>query len=272
MHVLQGFAQRRKSSKSSRPRDLHIRKVSFSGSSLSSGCSLSSSSTISPGTTPTAHTPISTPRPDNDSVTSHPLSHAPPRLFERPFIRVDNTSPVFGGSNDVDVDEEAYLERDVAAQQPTEMALPPHVSPMDVSDVDGKEPKDYFFTTLAQRPPLPKSRWSESTIQTIEQFDDDEDSDQVTQSEDSDDDDDDDASVLEMRRRSNRASALQNLSVNVSFSQPAPPRRPGPPQRPPMRSLDTVDNFIRRGGWKRRGIVFRQEDMDSARVDNRASY
>lgn len=152
------------------------------------------------------------------------------------------------------------------------MALPPHVSPMDVSDVEGKEPKDYFFTTLAQRPPLPKSRWSESTIQTIEQFDDDDDqdSDQVTQSEDSDVDDDD-ASVLEMRRLSNRASALQNLSVDVS-PQPGPSRRPGLTQRPPMRSLDTVDNFIRRGGWKRRGIVFRQEDMDSSRSDNRASY
>lgn len=270
MHVLQGFCQRRKSSKSSRPRDLHIRKVSFSGSSLSSGCSLSSSSTISAESTPT---PTGTPRPDVDPLALHSAFQAPPRLFERPFIRTDDFAPpAYGGSDDADIEEEAYLEHDLASQQPTEMALPPHVSPMDAADAEGKEPNDYFFATLSQRPPLPKSRWSESTIQTMDQFDDDKDSDEVTQSEDSDDDLDDNASVLEMRRRSNRASALQNLSVNVSYTRSGPPRRPAPPQRPPMRSLDTVDNFIRRGGWKRRGIVFHQEDMDSARPENRASY
>ncbi|KAM5348884.1 hypothetical protein ACJ41O_008707 [Fusarium nematophilum] len=286
MHVLHGFGQRRKSTR--RPRDLHIRKISFSGSSLSSGCSLSSSdSTISAASTPAIQTPIATPRPSLDPLASHPAFHAPPRLYERPFIRMDDSEPVFYGSGDDGVDEDEYAETGVAAQQPTEIALPPHVSPMDVADEEGKEPQDYFFTTVSKRPPMPRSRWSESTIQTMDQFDDndeeeeeeeeeedaevhedEEDSDEVTQSEDSDDDDDD-ASVLEMRRLSRHATALKSISLNATYAS-----RPGlAPKRPPMRSLDSVDNFIRRGGWKRRGIVFRQEDMDGQRIEpDRASY
>ncbi|KAM0432253.1 hypothetical protein ACHAPT_004791 [Fusarium lateritium] len=267
MHVLHGFGQRRKSSR--RPRDLHIRKVSFSGSSLSSGCSLSSSSsTISDSSTPT-QTPIATTRPEIDPLASHPAFHAPPRLYERPFIRMDETEPVFYGGND----DEQYAQHE-AVQQPIEMALPPHVSPMDVADEQCKESQDYFFTTtLSKRPPMPGSRWSESTIQTLDQFDnsDSEDSDEITQSEESEDEDDDNASVLEMRRLTRRASALKTISLSTTYAAPA---RPGlAPKRPPMRSLDSVDNFIRRGGWKRRGIVFRQEDMENQRCEaDRASY
>jgi hypothetical protein len=257
MHVLQGFGQRRKSSRC--PRDLHIRKVSFSGSSLSSGCSLSSSSssTISAISTPAARTPT-TSRPEIDPLASHPAFHAPPRLYERPFKRINESEPVFYGTDEAVIDEEDLVEQDVAAQQPTEMALPPHVSPMDAADEQGNEPKDYFFTTLSTRPPMPKSRWSESTIQSIQTFeDDDEDDSEVTQSEDSEDDNDD-ISVLEMRRLSRHPSALKPVSINATFT-----ARPGlAPQRPPMRSLDSVDNFIRRGGWKRRGIVFHKEDIE----------
>ncbi|KAI8669549.1 hypothetical protein NCS57_00770200 [Fusarium keratoplasticum] len=266
MHVLHGFSQRRKSSR--RPRDLHIRKVSFSGSSLSSGCSLSSSSsTISDVSTPTpTQTPIATTRPEIDPLASHPAFHAPPRLYERPFICMDEAEPVFYGGND---DEEQYVEHETA--QPIEMALPPHVSPMDVADEQCKEPQDYFFTTLSKRPPMPRSRWSESTIQTLDQFDnsDSEDSDEITQSEESEDEDDD-ASVLEMRRLTRRASALKTISLNTTYA----PRTGPAPKRPPMRSLDSVDNFIRRGGWKRRGIVFRQEDMENQQRSeaDRASF
>lgn len=105
---------------------------------------------------------------------------------------------------------------------------------------------------------MPKSRWSESTIQSVQTFDDDEEDDsEVTQSEDSEDDNDD-MSVLEMRRLSRHSSALKPASINATFS-----ARPGlAPKRPPMRSLDSVDNFIRRGGWKRRGIVFHKEDLE----------
>ncbi|KAF4499221.1 hypothetical protein FAGAP_4597 [Fusarium agapanthi] len=259
MHVLHGFGQRRKSSR--RPRDLHIRKVSFSGSSLSSGCSLSSSSssTISAVSTPSLQTPTAS-RPEIDPLASHPAFHAPPRLYERPFIRMDDAEPVFYGADNAVIDEEDYVEQDVAAQQPTEMALPPHVSPMDAADEEGNEPRDYFFATLSKRPPMPKSRWSESTIQSIQTFEDEEDDSEVTQSEDSEDETDD-ASVLEMRRLSRHASALKPVSINTTYT-----ARPGlAPKRPPMRSLDSVDNFIRRGGWKRRGIVFHKDDLDNQR-------
>ncbi|KAF5647099.1 hypothetical protein F52700_1401 [Fusarium sp. NRRL 52700] len=261
MHVLHGFGQRRKSSR--RPRDLHIRKVSFSGSSLSSGCSLSSSSssTISAVSTPCLQTPTAS-RPEIDPLASHPAFHAPPRLYERPFICMDDAEPVFYGADNAVIDEEDYVEQDVAAQQPTEMALPPHVSPMDAADEEGNEPRDYFFTTLSKRPPMPKSRWSESTIQSIQTFEDEEDDSEVTQSEDSEDETDD-ASVLEMRRLSRHASALKPVSINTTYT-----ARPGlAPKRPPMRSLDSVDNFIRRGGWKRRGIVFHKDDLDNQRSE-----
>jgi hypothetical protein len=168
---------------------------------------------------------------------------------------MNEAEPVFYGGND---EEEQYVEHETA--QPIEMALPPHVSPMDVADEQCKEPQDYFFTTLSKRPPMPRSRWSESTIQTLDQFDnsDSEDSDEITQSEESEDEDDD-ASVLEMRRLTRRVSALKTISLNTTYA----PRTGPAPKRPPMRSLDSVDNFIRRGGWKRRGIVFRQEDMEN---------
>ncbi|KAH7238664.1 hypothetical protein BKA59DRAFT_514948 [Fusarium tricinctum] len=260
MHVLHGFGQRRKSTR--RPRDLHIRKVSFSGSSLSSGCSLSSSSssTISASSTPAARTPIAG-RLEVDPLASHPAFHAPPRLYERPFIHMDESEPVFYATDNAVVDEEDYVEQDVAAQQPTEMALPPHVSPADIADEEGSEPRDYFFATLTKRPPMPKSRWSESTIQSIQTFEDDEDDSEVTQSED--EDENDTASVLEMRRLSRHASSLQPVSINTTYT-----TRPGlAPKRPPMRSLDSVDNFIRRGGWKRRGIVFHKEDLDNQRCE-----
>jgi hypothetical protein len=107
---------------------------------------------------------------------------------------------------------------------------------------------------------MPKSRWSESTIQSIQTFEDEEDDSEVTQSEDSEDETDD-ASVLEMRRLSRHA--LKPVSINTTYT-----ARPGlAPKRPPMRSLDSVDNFIRRGGWKRRGIVFHKDDLDNQRCE-----
>jgi hypothetical protein len=175
---------------------------------------------------------------------------------------MDDAEPVFYGADNAVIDEEDYVEQDVATQQPTEMALPPNVSPMDAADEEGNEPRDYFFTTLSKRPPMPKSRWSESTIQSIQTFEDEEDDSEVTQSEDSEDETDD-ASVLEMRRLSRHASALKPVSINTTYN-----ARPGlAPKRPPMRSLDSVDNFIRRGGWKRRGIVFHKDDLDSQRCE-----
>ncbi|KPM33913.1 hypothetical protein AK830_g12659 [Neonectria ditissima] len=282
MHVLgHGFGSRRKSSPR-RPRDLHIRKVSFSGSSLSgdsiSGCSLSSSTSSTPTATPTVRTPTTAAvRPDMDPLHLNPLNlnpafHAPPRLFERAF-KDTTTLPVF---DEEDTEDNVVVERHVPEQQPAEQIPTPHVSPMDNPGHDRQQSRDSFFAVLAKRPAMPLSRWSESTVQTLD-F-------EVTQDEDSSDEeedqpvfeDSDDSDVLEMRRLSRRisrrssarADALQTLSLNITYN-----KRPTLQKRPPMRSLDTVDNFIRRGGWKRRGIVFRAEDMDgTARPAERASY
>lgn len=234
MHILnRGFGSRRKSS-SKRPRDLHIRKVSFSGSSLSSGCSLSSSassasSTFSSVATPVASTPTAF-RPEIDPLHLNPAFHAPPRLFERPY---KNLLPANDCSDLEDQDED----------QLTAKALE-------------QEPEDYFFTSLSPPPaprapsPEPFSRWSESTVATLD-FEVSQDSDDATS--DSEDDED----VLQMRRlsrrSSHRAAALQTLSLNLAYMQP---------KRPPMKSVDSVENYMRRGGWKRRGIVFRAEDAE----------
>ncbi|KAF7562746.1 hypothetical protein G7046_g1394 [Stylonectria norvegica] len=254
MHVLgHSFSQRRKSS--TKPRDLHIRKVSFSGSSLSSGCSLSSASSTS-----TART-NSTERVDShlDPLSSHPTFHAPPRLYERPFIvgenqRYDEHPGTFYNDQDDDLEDELD-EQDVDEQQPTEMALPPHASPMDTND-ERQEPQDYFMMTLAKRPPMPRSHWSESTIQTL---------DHGTPGGAAQDDDDEDVDDgLEMPSLSHRTSAMQNF--NFGFSQ----KRGTVPKRPIFKARDSVENFIKRGGWKRRGIVF--NDKDVAQNDQRGSF
>ncbi|KAI5467895.1 hypothetical protein BGZ63DRAFT_372463 [Mariannaea sp. PMI_226] len=283
MHVLgHGFGSRRKSS-TKRPRDLHIRKISFSGSSLSSACSLSSS-TSTPVATPTARTPTtatsSTFRPEFDPLQLNPAFHAPPRLFERPFKNIDPVPEVFGYDND---EEEDIIVHEDAEEHTPQKALPASVNHDEDLHYKTQEPSDYFFNALAP-PPQPQSRrpsavnlsrWSESTIASLD-FEVNQDSESEEEDTTSDFEDDDDNDVLEMRRLSRRAShraaALQTLSLNIAYTA----RPVNAPKRPPMRSLDSVDNYIRRGGWKRRGIVFRAEeaeDMESVtRQAERASY
>lgn len=123
---------------------------------------------------------------------------------------------------------------------------------MDHTDHERQEPQDYFLATLAKRPPLPRSHWSESTIQTIDSIT----PNNTTTPSTFDDDTDDDASVLEMPALTRRSS---NFSRAFNFSY----KRNTVPKRPPMKAMDSVDNFIKRGGWKRRGIVFHEEDMDN---------
>lgn len=281
MHVLgHGFGSRRKSS-TKRPRDLHIRKVSFSGSSLSSGCSLSSSTSSTPVATPTARTPTAAFRPEMDPLQLNPAFHAPPRLFERPFKKIDPV-PEFHSHDDED---DFIVNQDVDESTPVKKALP-HVSPEDDLDCGTPEPSDYFLTALAPPPqpqprhasPVNLSRWSESTVASLDfEVNQDSDSEEEDATSDSDNDDND---VLEMRRlsrrlsrrSSHRAAALQTLSLNITYT----PRPANAPKRPPMRSLDSVDNYIRRGGWKRRGIVFRAEDAEDVesvtRQVERASF
>lgn len=255
MHVLgHSFSQRRKSP-SKRPRDLHIRKVSFSGCSLSSGCSISSASSTS---TTRTHLPRSASNSSGtfDPLSLHPTFHAPPRLHERPLIHSDpvrHDEPVpatfFDDETDdaEDEDDEELMRRQEQHQQhyqqPLDMALPPHVSPSDYSNLEERqEPQDYFFMTLAKRPPMPRSHWSESTIHTIHT------SDQLTPGALVDDEDEDDDVAEDVRP--------SLLAQTMSY------KRSTHPKRPPMKGDDSVENFIKRGGWKRRGIVFHSEEMN----------
>ncbi|KAG5976949.1 hypothetical protein E4U55_007135 [Claviceps digitariae] len=257
MHVLgsigHGFGQRRKTAT---PKDLHIRKVSFSGCSLSSGGSFSSSSS----STSTARMPSSAP-PRTGSQGSGPLSlhptfRPPPRLHERPLISPEQKSPYAPQSifYDDSTDDEAFDDDDDDRQtmvdeeeytlcraqelhfsqpytQPKEMVLPPphRMSSADHEDSsmgDASDSRDYYMLQLAKRPAMPRSRWSDSTIQTL----------------DCDDLPTDDTSDVEEK------SVLEM----PNFSR----KRCTATSRPPMRSLDSFDNWTKKGGWKRRGVVF----------------
>ena len=252
MHVLgsigHSFSQRRKSPK---PKDLHIRKVSFSGCSLSSGCSFSSTSSTS-----TAKAPSSARTPSGqsfDPLNLHPTFSPPPRLQDRPLISPERLSHREALTFfDDETDEEGYLSSrgsfdasdfEDEDRHVTELTLPPHTSPMDhPSCDDDTEPQDYFMMQLAKRPPMLRSRWSESTIMTLDQIDD-----LSTPSYDVTPDTETE-SPLEM----------------PNFSH----KRLTAPRRPPMRSLDSLEDFIKRGGWKRRGIVL---DKDEAKSDQQAA-
>ncbi len=106
---------------------------------------------------------------------------------------------------------------------------------------------------------LNRSRWSESTIQSIDMdetaIDDDDDEEEET-------DDDDQHSVLEMAVPERQIPVRQAASWQ-NFSYKRDPLTPASPRRPPIKTMDSVDDFIKRGGWKRRGIVFQNEDVRS---------
>jgi hypothetical protein len=108
--------------------------------------------------------------------------------------------------------------------------------------------KEYFQLRLdllaRQRPALERSHWSESTVQTTDHLDDDDD-------DDDDDEDDEGADITpQPEQRPVRLSQWPNFST----------KRNTVPKRPPMKAMDSIENFIKRGGWKRRGIVFQAKD------------
>jgi hypothetical protein len=256
MHVLgtigHSFSQRRKTPK---PKDLHIRKVSFSGSSLSSGCSLSSSSS-STASTCTARGPLSARTTTSfDPLNSHPTFQPPPRLHERPLIsperpRYQPASTFFDDSTDEEFDDEQSLdegyvvgkaqELHLSHSQPREMILPPHTSPMDHSS----SPNDYFTLAMARRPAMaPRSRWSESTIQTLDL--------------------DLDLGDVSLADDDYDQAATPDTEADVPLEIPNfSHKRNVTPKRAPMRSLDSLDDLIKKSGWKRRGVVFNGEETD----------
>lgn len=309
MHVLgHSFSQKRKCT---RPRDLHIRKVSFSGSSVSDGSLSSSTSTSS------AYTALPTPvhTEQQQQLASPPLivspgqTMAPLRLHERAFKsskcpQTGRTTTTFYDDTAVSDDDDhsqhysyysyydvdrldggvdakgSYLE--VEGTQ-FHMELPPHVehaemdTPLTGDDRNLVEPADYFYLAeqhadSAKRTPAPRSRWSESTIQTLNEddmtpstamptpmCDDDDDASSSGSRSSFDDDDsedeDDDELLEELEARQVRLEVLPNFSHKYQRTVSAPEAR-----RPPMLT-DSVEDFIKRGGWKRRGIVFDRREV-----------
>lgn len=281
MHVLgHSFSQKRQCTK--RPRDLHIRKVSFSGSSVSDGSLSSSTSTVSVGTalpTPPQHYLAS------PFVTSPTQTSAPLRLHERPFK--SSNSPSVGRTTTTFYDDTAVSDDDddlhysyyydgkadeagsILEVEGTQfhMELPPqaeHVE-MDTPQADQHEPADYFFFShVSKRPSMPRSRWSESTIQTLNEDDMTPSTVQATpiceeEEEDEEEDVEDDSSIdepLEIYQAPKvRLESLPNFSHKYQRTVSAPEAR-----RPAMMT-DSVEDFIKRGGWKRRGIVFDRREI-----------
>lgn len=273
MHVLgHSFSQKRKIT--TRPRDLHIRKISFSGSSFSDGSLSSSTSTSS------AYTALPTPEPQLASpfLASPSQTMAPLRLHERPFKsskcpQTGRTTTTFYDDTAVsDDDEDLHYSyyyngqmEDVGSILEVEgtqfhMELPPHAEHIEMEDTpqaDQHEQGDYFFFQhVTKRAPSPRSRWSESTIQSLNEDDMTPSTQEPTPMYDEEDDDDNSIDeALEMQAKEVRLEVLPNFSHKYQRTVSAPEAR-----RPPMRT-DSVENFIKRGGWKRRGIVFDRREI-----------
>ncbi|PFH58851.1 hypothetical protein XA68_13099 [Ophiocordyceps unilateralis] len=280
-----GFSHGRCSSK---PKDLHIRKISFSGCSLSSGssfssspansiayaCSSSSSSTslLPPSTSCSSRPPLEG---HADPLAQHPTYSPPPRLHHRPLL---DAAMFLGGADDDDV---------FHSRRPVDKELP-RLPSSSVSDVDVSEnrrpdeARDYFSVPLPTRPQFPPSRWSDSTIASMDLSDlasdsDLDDSDHVDQSVDSDSSDDVeeplDSEVEDTIHVHHDASDAEDrhyhfqqpLDGHCSMPNFSYKRATALPKRPPIKTLDSLDEFVKRGGWKRRGIIFHNEEMtDSA--------
>ncbi|KAK3186790.1 hypothetical protein K4F52_004536 [Lecanicillium sp. MT-2017a] len=269
MHVLSGFSQRRKSP--NKPRDLHIRKISFSGCSLSSGCSWTSdesSFSSSASTERICHSRSGSGASGAsfDPLRLHPVSQPPPRLHERPFIVSPTSTRHYShgttfyddGVSEVgsayqgysmsvfdydDSDTEVDDEDDGPGQPPAVMELPPLASPMDHDTNDKEEAQDYFFLTLAKRPPMPRSHWSESTIQTLGQ---------LTPAV---------SSATTPRGPVAEDAAVEQARMMLpNFSY----KRATVPKRPQIKPMDSVEQLVKRGGWKRRAVLLDGQEADDA--------
>ncbi|KAH0491716.1 hypothetical protein TgHK011_003130 [Trichoderma gracile] len=251
MTLFGGLGSRR----GSKPRDLHIRKVSFSGCSLASTSdrsfsSDSSTSTIR-GLTPRL-APSSGTAASFDAFSIHSVSQPPKRLHDRPFIPLNqhhyNAAPTFYDSEDTDSSDLEASERDFDGEDEDQTQFTmelPHASPVNHHNDEGEEPRDYFFMHINQRPSLPRSRWSESTISSVDSLDD------LTPS----------TSMSEPASSSAKADAEQAEAAGESA--PSTATSNAVPKRPTFKTIDSFEDYVRRGGWKRRGVVFHRDDMDT---------
>ncbi|KAK1242757.1 hypothetical protein MKX08_005569 [Trichoderma sp. CBMAI-0020] len=253
MPIFSGLGQRR----GSKPRELHIRKISFSGCSLSSASDRSFSSDSSSSTL-RAHTPrlatSSGTASSFDGLSIH-STYPPKRLHDRPFILSDRqhfgSAPTFYDSEDAESSDLEASERDFDGEDEDQTQFTmelPHASPVSSHDYDAtEEPQDYFFMHITSRPkPVNQSRWSDSTIaSTIASLDD------LTP-------------VSSMSEPTSAAIADAEEAEAAGASTPGSITSAAPvPKRPTYKPVDSFEDYVRRGGWKRRGIVFNREDMDT---------
>ncbi|KAK1998175.1 hypothetical protein LX36DRAFT_43070 [Colletotrichum falcatum] len=244
------------------PEALHTRNPSLTNS-VSSNDSSSTRSTRSAGTVRRSRVL------DFDPLSQHPTFHPPPRLFERPFIHSshsleDDVISSYFSSQEAAAAEQAKA---AAAAAPS-MPAPPVDSPRTPIQVQQQpqpqqqpqgrsrelaaEGDDYFLFKVQQhieatRPQLPRSHWSESTINTMAS---------TAGEDDEEDEDSSENGSIVGEERPLRECQWQNFS----HKRLSPPN----PRRPQMKSLDSVEDFIKRGGWKRKGIVFQQEGSRSS--------
>ncbi|KAH6605308.1 hypothetical protein Trco_007015 [Trichoderma cornu-damae] len=256
MPIFSGLGQRR----GSKPRDLHIRKISFSGCSLSSDSDRSFSSDSSTSTI-RAHTPrlasSSGTAASFDAFSIHSAFQPPKRLHDRPFILTDRQhyepAATFYDSEDAEGSDLEGSERDFDGEDedlPQFIMELPHASPVSHHDYDAAdEPQDYFFMHVRnrKRPSLPQSRWSDSTIaSTVSSLD--------------------DLTPVTSMSEPASSSAMADAEEAGAAGESTPGRLAAittVPKRPTFKAVDSFEEYVRRGGWKRRGIVFNREDMDT---------
>ncbi|KAL2754023.1 hypothetical protein ACRALDRAFT_2043126 [Sodiomyces alcalophilus JCM 7366] len=215
----------------------------------------------------------------------HPTFVPPPRLSHRPFIYTANEETAVYSDSEAENDVlEEYFNTDHAPKPVSSLSAPAVESSTTMQHTGHERQRyddeggDYFMyklrllehqerqerelmssaaSTTSPSPSavseLPRSRWSDSTIASA-------DLDLPEDEQDDDDDDDDDSTddeeeYLHMaipERQARHARSWQNFSYK---------RTPAVvPRRPPL-TMDGVESFIRRGGWKRRGIVFEKDDV-----------
>ncbi|PHH68035.1 hypothetical protein CDD82_893 [Ophiocordyceps australis] len=258
MHILgHHFSSRDKASKTSR--DLHIRKISLSGCSLSSDCSLSSGSTAS--SPPSVASPIR----------AHSRSPPPP-LNERPFLDLNQpqlrpqASKTFHTTHEQE-DEGYFGHFDSYDLRTQTKSIVDHHEYSVADKPHAANPYNTFY--LAARRPHPWSRWSYSTVDSQ--------SDSESEADDDNEEVDDDEEADQVADEASVHSELEQEDKLYEHSQPAQQsshnsmpnfsmKRAVIPRRPPIKTLDSLEDFIKRGGWKRRGIVF-QTDCDGNIAD-----
>lgn len=190
--------------------------------------SLSSSSTISEPSpqTPTSSGSRRSRTVEYDPLSLHPTYHAPPRLADRAFIDVGERA------------SSGYFEAQPKVEDP-----------------------GYFKLRLdmLQRPTLVRSHWSESTISTLSDSSEGSSEDDSVEGLESLDAEEEvetpTAPETSFFEREVREPQWRNFSYKRN-TVAVPRRRPD--------AGNAVDDYVKRGGWKRRGIVFQNKDDDYA--------